>query len=197
MQGPKLLETIRIEDGKIHNLPYHERRMRRALDRFYPSSDIPALSKVLENYPPKGLYRCRVIYAESIEKIEYLPYSRQEKKLFATVEFEGSYEYKYSERGEFEILTQLYPDVDELILCKNGLLTDTTTANIALLKNGKWLTPASPLLEGTTRERLLEEGFLSTANIYIDEIDSFDGFALMNAMIGFMPIKGVKIRKAR
>jgi 4-amino-4-deoxychorismate lyase len=197
MQGPKLLETIRIEDGKIHNLPYHERRMRRALDRFYPSSDIPALSEVLENYPPKGLYRCRVIYAESIEKIEYLPYSRQEKKLFATVEFEGSYEYKYSERGEFEILTQLYPDVDELILCKNGLLTDTTTANIALLKNGKWLTPASPLLEGTTRERLLEEGFLSTANIYIDEIDSFDGFALMNAMIGFMPIKGVKIRKAR
>ena len=197
MQGPKLLETIRIEDGKIHNLPYHERRMRRSLDRFYPSSDIPALSEVLENYPPKGLYRCRVIYAESIEKIEYLPYSRQEKKLFATVEFEGSYEYKYSERGEFEILTQLYPDVDELILCKNGLLTDTTTANIALLKNGKWLTPASPLLEGTTRERLLEEGFLSTANIYIDEIDSFDGFALMNAMIGFMPIKGVKIRKAR
>ena len=197
MQGPKLLETIRIEDGKIHNLPYHERRMRRALDRFYPSSDIPALSKVLEDYPSKGLYRCRVIYAESIEKIEYLPYFRQEKKLFAAVEFEGNYEYKYSERKEFEILTQLYPDVDELILCKNGLLTDTTTANIALLKKGKWLTPASPLLEGTTRERLLEEGFLSTADLYIDEIDSFDGFALMNAMIGFIPIKGVKIRKAR
>jgi 4-amino-4-deoxychorismate lyase len=197
MQGPKLLETIRIEDGKIHNLPYHERRMRRALDRFYPSSDIPALSEVLEDYPSKGLYRCRVIYAEDIEKIEYLPYFRQEKKLFAAVEFEGNYEYKYSERKEFEILTQLYPDVDELILCKNGLLTDTTTANIALLKKGKWLTPASPLLEGTTRERLLEEGFLSTADLYIDEIDSFDGFALMNAMIGFIPIKGVKIRKAR
>ena len=44
---------------------------------------------------------------------------------------------------------------DEIIIIKNGLVTDTSIANIAILYEGKWLTPKTPLLYGTTRSRYL------------------------------------------
>ena len=43
---------------------------------------------------------------------------------------------------------------------KQGLLTDTSIANIALSDGTHWYTPAHPLLKGTKRAALLEEGIL-------------------------------------
>ena len=78
---------------------------------------------------------------------------------------------------------------DDIVIVKNGLLTDTTIANIALYDGNQWLTPASPLLEGTTRTRLLDIGKLTEAEISIDTLDRYYMTAIMNTMLGFVQVE--------
>ena len=70
----------------------------------------------------------------------------------------------------FESLLLANKDVDEVIIEKNGYLTDTTIANIAFFDGKQWFTPEKPLLKGTMRAKLIEEGFLQTKNIKSEEL---------------------------
>ncbi len=101
------------------------------------------------------------------------------------VEADISYSYKYLDRSALEGLLTKAEGYDEVLIMRNGLLSDTTIANIALHRNGQWFTPSTPLLPGTTRARLLAEKKLILQDIHYTELRQYDGFALMNAMIGF------------
>ena len=185
---PLLLETIRIENGVPLHLAWHNRRFNQARRELFGAREELDLADLLGEIPPNGLYRCRALYTLYIEKVEFLPYSSRLPRSFALTEFDGDYRYKYADRSVFERLRALRPGVEELILCREGLLTDTTIANIALRRGDTWYTPRRPLLKGTTRARLLEEGKLIEADIPCDEIFGYDELALMNAMIGFATI---------
>jgi 4-amino-4-deoxychorismate lyase len=181
---PLLLETIRIEEGSTLYLDYHNQRFNHTRKRLF-SIHKPIDLADLITPPPEGLYRCRILYGRTIQKVDYIPYAPKSIKTISLVESDISYSFKYADRSELEHLLSLSPQSDEVLIVKEGLLTDTTVANVAFLEKGKWITPKRPLLEGTTRKRLLDEGFLTAKTIRSDEIDRFDGFALMNAMIGF------------
>jgi len=71
------------------------------------------------------------------------------------------------------------------LIVKNSLITDTSIANIAFFDSIRWVTPALPLLKGTTREKLLREGKIFEENIHVDDLERFSKVALMNAMIDF------------
>ena len=58
----------------------------------------------------------------------------------------------------------------EIIIIKNGLVIDTSFTNIAIHKDGKWLTPKHPLLLGTKRAALLEQGIIQEADITVDDL---------------------------
>ena len=186
--SPLLLETIRIENGVPLHLAWHNRRFNRARRELFGARKALDLAAFLGEIPPRGRYRCRMLYTLHIEKVELLPYSPRLPRRFALAEFDGDYRYKYADRRVFEDLRRLYPGVEELILCRKGLLTDTTIANIALRRGMIWYTPRRPLLAGTTRARLLEEGKLIETDIPCDEITGYDELALMNAMIGFASV---------
>ena len=187
---PLLLETIRIEEGKALYLDYHNQRLNQSRKELF-SIDTPIDIGSHITPPPKGLYRCRVLYDKEIRKIEYLPYSPKEINRISLVETSINYSYKYADRSTFDKLLAAHSESDEILIVRESLLTDTTIANIAFLKKGKWITPKEPLLKGTARERLIDGGFLSLGNIRKEEISSFDGFALMNAMIGFKIINPI------
>ena len=87
----------------------------------------------------------------------------------------------------------MHSKADEIIIEKDGYLTDTTIANIAFYDGTKWLTPLNPLLKGTTMTRLLDEGLLHPKKIKKEELTNYTYVALMNAMIGFKIIKNVNI----
>jgi 4-amino-4-deoxychorismate lyase len=183
--GPLLLETIRIEEGKPRHLFWHEERMNRSRRELFGAEEPLRLERYLTGIPSSGLWRCRVLYRQGIEKVETLPYKGKVFRHFALVEFTGEYAYKYADRRNFERLLAEHPDVDDLILCRNGMLTDTTIANLALKIDGRWLTPAAPLLRGTTRARLLSEGRLEEAPLPCAMLERAEELALMNAMLGF------------
>ena len=187
---PLLLETIKIEEGEALHLHYHNQRFNRSRRELFSIDETIDLSQYLSP-PDKRTYRCRILYDREIREIEYLPYTPRQIRTVSLVETSIDYSFKYADRHIFERLLAAHPKSDDILIVRDGFLTDTTIANIAFLKDSRWITPEKPLLRGTTRERLIDEGFLSTAAIQKEEISGFDGFALMNAMIGFRITKPI------
>ena len=185
-----LFETIKIKDGQIFNLDWHNKRFNKSQKEFFSNTSNINLKEFIS--PPKiGLHRCKIIYDTNIQSIEYFPYEAKKFQSFKVVKSQLDYRYKYTKRLEFE---KLLKNHDEIIIEKNGLLTDTSIANIAFFDGESWLTPKIPLLQGTTRARLVDEGFLKLENIKKENIKKYSHFALMNAMIGFRIQESVSIQ---
>ncbi|MEN8726799.1 MAG: aminotransferase class IV family protein [Sulfurovum sp.] len=182
--APLLLETIKIEDGKIHNLSYHQHRCTKSRQALFQSSNILDLSSLIDA-PKTGLYRCRILYGEVLHSIEYIPYTPKEIQRLKIVSSDIEYSLKYADRDALNALLESNKDVDEVIIEKNGYLTDTTISNIAFFDGKQWLTPIKPLLEGTMRAKLIDEGFLQPKEIKKEDLQNYSQVALMNAMIGF------------
>ncbi len=188
----ELFETIKIEDGKIFNLQWHNQRLNRSRLELFSIDKPINLLDYIDSPPKQGLFRCRIIYATEVKSVEYLPYTPKKFKHFKIVESNLEYDYKYSDRSELNRL--MVEGYDEIIIEKENLLTDTSIANIAFYDGKEWLTPKRPLLRGTTRERLLEEGFLTLKDIKKENIKEYSHFALMNAMIGFQIQNSITIQ---
>ncbi len=183
-KAPLLLETIRIEGGKIHNLGYHQQRCNKSRQILFDSHDVLDLSSCIDA-PKTGVYRCRILYAERLHSIEYIPYTPKEIDSLKIVSSDIEYSLKYANRDALNALLESNKDVDDVIIEKEGYLTDTTISNIAFFDGEHWVTPAKPLLEGTMRAKLLDEGFLQLKEIKKEDLQNYSQVALMNAMIGF------------
>ena len=186
------LETIKLEDGYFFALSYHQKRMDRTREHFYPDApplSLPQALMRLDNIPKKGLYRVRVIYEEEISTIEFLPYEMRPINSLKLIETALDYRYKYEKRPVINTLFQQKKRCDDILMTRDGFLTDTSIANIALLEGEHWYTPASPLLEGTKRAALLHHGILIPRQIHREELKKFSKIRLFNAMIDFGEIE--------
>ncbi len=185
------LETILCVNGNIKSLRYHQRRFDKTRRLLYGDTSDISLDRYL-NPPIDQNTKIRVIYNQDILKVEYHKVSPRNCKSFCLVESDLVYDFKYEKRDEIEILKKSFPMHDDIIIYSAGLLKDTSIANIAIQIKDVWYTPAKPLLEGTVRQRLIDDGFLKTADLSIDDLKNSSNFAIMNAIIGFKEIeKGV------
>ena len=186
----ELFETIKIENGKICNIEWHNRRLNKTRLELFGETKALKLQKYIT--PTIELQRCRVLYSQDIQSVNYFPYQAKKIQNIQIIKSTIDYAYKYNDRSEINKLINNC-DYNEIIIEKNGLLTDTTIANIAFYDGLSWLTPKTPLLEGTTRARLIEDGFLKLKDIKKEDIKNYSHFALMNAMIGFQIKKSISI----
>jgi len=182
-------ETIGVEDGKLLNLEYHQQRVDTTRS-FFGLKDKLNLQENNFILPREGKFRLRVDYAKEIKSFTCREFTCREFKNFRIVESDIEYAYKYANRDELDALKT---DEKEIIIVKNGLLTDTTIANIAIKVDGIWFTPITPLLHGTTRARLIESGFLKCEDLIIKDLEKAENFAIMNALIGFHIVKKANI----
>jgi len=165
-------------------MAYHQARFDRSRKELFNLNDKIDLSSFIEA-PKKGLYRCRILYDKKIDSIEYIPYIPKKIKKLKIITSSIDYKYKYANRVELNSLLDIESEYDEIIIEKNGYLTDTTISNIAFYDGSKWQTPICPLLEGTVRAKQLDEGFLHKKKIKKEELKNYSKIALMNSMIGF------------
>jgi 4-amino-4-deoxychorismate lyase len=182
-------ETIQSLNGALKNVSFHQNRVDKTAKAFgFKTID---LSKIrCEN---GGLQRVKVIYSQNgIEQIKHYAYEKKTIKNVTIVHASVEYGFKYLDRTELEALKP--EGCDDIFIANEGFVTDTLIANTAFFNGKEWLTPHKPLLEGTTRQRLIQSGFLKTAPIKVSEIPFFQSYALMNAMIGFDEIKDLKIK---
>lgn len=193
---PLLLETIKIKDGTIYNLDYHQKRCDRSRKALFASKNILTLSDYIDP-PIKGLFRCRIVYDQKIHSVKYIPYEEKKIESLRIIPANIDYRYKFANREALNDLLKRRQNCDEIIIEKNGYLTDTTISNLAFFDGEVWHTPERPLLEGTMREKLLLSSFLKTAAIKKSDLTHFTHVALINAMLGFkilnnFPMKNIK-----
>lgn len=190
-----LIETIRINDGIPMNLEYHNQRMVRSIsDLFGISSefDLRSIIKV-PDAAASGVIKCRIEYDTQITKIEYKPYLiRPVKSLRLVTDNDIGYRYKFTDRGRLESLFEKRGDCDDILIIKNGLVTDTFYANIVFkCADNTWVTPVSCLLRGTRRSLLLQQNAIKEINIPVSDIKKYNEVRLINAMIDICDTEGI------
>ena len=184
----RFVESIKLKDGVFYRLKLHQERVNKAFAAFYPEEE-PI--NIVENLyqttlPQRGIYKLRLVYDVDVLSIECTPYVRREIRLLKLVETDmPSCAYKLEERSGFNAAFAQRGDCDDVLLVKNGLLTDTSYCNIALFDGEQWFTPRIPLLFGVNRADLLAEGKLIEKDIRADELNEYQKITLFNAMIEF------------
>jgi 4-amino-4-deoxychorismate lyase len=84
-------------------------------------------------------------------------------------------------------------NADDVLIIKNNEVTDTSFANVIFFDGNRWVTPKHPLLPGTQRAFLLENGIISEAVIKFSDIPAFQKIRIINAMIRFEDRLEVKV----
>ncbi len=193
----QFLETIKCLDGKLFHLSWHNYRMNRTRNEALGISEEIDLAKHIEipRNCHSGLFRCRVTYTQKIEKIEFLSHTyRKIKSLKLVRNDEIDYHLKYANRIELQRLYEKKENCDDILIIKNGCVTDSFTANPVFFDGEKWWTPNTPLLKGTQRERLLNENKIVSCKITPETISKYKKVGLINTMQDFenMPLISVR-----
>ncbi|MBW6535217.1 MAG: aminotransferase class IV family protein [Mariniphaga sp.] len=180
-----LVETIKCKNGELSNLCYHQARFnltRRALFRL---KEKISLEKFIE-IPKKcrtGLFRCRIIYDEKIEKIEFHSHQYRSVRSLKLIEANDlDYRFKYTNRQKLNSLFEQRGNCDDILIVKNGFITDSYIANVVFFDGRKWWTPDTPLLPGTQRARLIHEKKISVCPLTPKDLPKYEKAGLINAM---------------
>ena len=197
----RFIETIRIRKGMVCNLVYHNLRMNRVRREVFGLTQPLDLADYIDCKLSDDVVKCRVVYDAEVCEVSYAPYlMRRIDTLKLVYDDEIDYRYKSTDRTSLNSLYACRGDEDDVLIVRNRLLTDISIANVALEKDGNWYTPASPLLKGTQRAALLNEGIVKEQDILVDDLYSFTRIAVFNAMIEFgslvLDINPATIRKS-
>lgn len=180
----QLLETIKILNGKISNINYHNLRFNKSRKEIFNANDFIDLSKIIKITDYKNPIKCRIIYSAQINKITYQIYKKRKiSNLKIMFNNEIEYNYKYLNRTELDNLFSQKNNCDDILIVKNKLITDTSFSNIIFFDGKNLLTPAKPLLKGTKRQALLDQGLIREEEIYYKDIKKFKYAQLINSML--------------
>lgn len=180
------LESIKVKHKQFFNLDLHQQRMNDTRKAFFGVQDDLDLHQIVQlpDFLTDALYKCRVLYAEKIEKIEFQPYQVRKIASLKLIECHTiDYHLKYADRQLLNDLFAQKGDCDDILIVRNGLITDTSYTNVAFWNGKNWLTPAKPLLNGIQRQKLLQENKIITADLGVEDLKYFQKAKLFNAML--------------
>jgi len=165
------IETIRIEDGQIYNLDYHTERFNETRAAFWKDSTPLDLREFISPPTLNGIHKCRIV-----------------SSLHLVVSDTIDYTYKSAHREELNALYTQKGMADDILIVRNGYLTDTSIANVALYDGDTWFTPAHPLLRGTKRSEFLDRQLIVEKDIPQICLKDYSHIMLFNAMIDWKHI---------
>ncbi len=187
----RFIESICIKNGEIQNILYHQKRIDRVLNAYFGNKSSIDLSERVnhEILPKTGIWKCRVIYSKNIISLGISRYKIKKPKSLKVIHCDNiDYTFKFENRNQLNALFKQKKEADDIIIVKNGRLTDSYYCNLAFLKDGRWFTPSSPLLKGTMRSYLLANGKIIEYDILLKDINQFTEIMIFNAMIPFNTI---------
>lgn len=183
---PRLIESISLREGVIENMQAHRQRIHESLDACFHSqprwnwdSEIARLS-----IPSKGWYKLRLVYDQFGVEATFEPYSIRPIASLRIVVGNGiEYEHKFEDRRQLQELFHQRGDCDDVLIIRDGLVTDTSYANIMFRSPSGWVTPTSFLLNGTMRRKLLDSGRITENPIRVEDLSRYSHFRLINALL--------------
>ena len=182
----QFIETICYENGNFQRIELHNERCNRTRNHFFGIQPEIRLESHL-SVPPylkAGTVKCTVTYEIEIVKIEYVLYEiRPIRSLRLIVDNAIDYNFKYADRSKLVRLYQNRWYCDDILIIKNGFITDISYANIIFLLEKRWYSPERPLLSGTRLRSYLEQGRITPAPLRPEDLSSFSEARMINAMV--------------
>lgn len=167
-----------------HELRFKETQMQHFGVIVYPSLKNFINRNIPEDWIEEQVYKVRVVYSEKYIAIEFQPYQKKKiERLYLVENNHIDYSFKYLNRQDLDNMKLPFDPNEEIVIVKDGLLTDTTFTNIALYNGLYWETPATPLLEGTQRANLLDQNTIKPSDINIQDLYKYSHIRLFNAMV--------------
>ncbi|KQS23804.1 aminotransferase class IV [Dyadobacter sp. Leaf189] len=182
------IETICVENRKLKNLAYHEARLNKTRKKLWGYTDHWNLAEMLEipETVSDEMHKCRLAYSKEIDNIKWEPQTLRTVKSIRRVYSDTvDYSYKYDKREELNTLFAQRKESDEILIIKNGWVTDAYYYNVAFSDGKDWFTPTTCLLPGTKRAYLLDQGIIREREISETDIFSYNTVRLFNAMINW------------
>lgn len=195
-----LFETVRVQDGEIKHPVWHELRFANSYKKLFATTPHFTLLTDIEIPVPlrTGLVKLRIAYGKTGKEVRFEPYQVKRIKTLKLTEIgDVDYSVKYSDRNQLNLAFADRGEADDVLMIKNGMVTDSSYCNVVFFDGENWITPETPLLEGTARARLITEGKIHPSPIHQIEIQNFQSFKLINAMRDFdsisaEPIEGIR-----
>lgn len=181
-----LFETIACNNGKLQNLEWHNARLNTSRRKLFNSNNQILLEEIrLPEFVDNGFWKCKVLYNDTIIGISFEPYIPRKVKSLTLIESTLNYSFKYDNRDELDLLFSRKKEADDIIIIKDGFVTDSSIANILLFNGQSWVTPDTPLLEGTMRAQLIHNGVVKVVSVKKTDLANYRTMMLINAMNPF------------
>ncbi len=184
MKEPVFIETMRLTHDGLAHIEYHQARVDRTA-RTFGLSYLDLEQYIRHKIPqqlPASICRCRLLYGDVEPEVMVAPYVPLQRKVVRLVENDDiEYSYKYADRDALNRLVTETRACD-IIIVKNGLLTDSAIANLVFNDSSGRYTPRIPLLMGTAITRFVDEGMVEAADIRPKDLRDFVSVTFVNAL---------------
>lgn len=178
------LETICMLNGRVKNIDAHIKRMRQTGEYFrFEAPELPDLEELLNPGMENIKVKCSIHYHNLINSIGFERYIPKEIISLKLINAAPDYAFKFSDRRELNNLLDLREECEEVLIVRNGYITDTTFSNVVLQKDDKMFTPHYPILNGTKRQKLLQERKITEKVIKTESLNEYSRIYLINAML--------------
>jgi len=189
----QLFESIKIKDGKAFHVDLHQNRMDRSVKEIFKTANSINITSVLNHkeIPQTGLFKCRIIYDEVLRSIEFVPYKQKSIHNLGLVKADDlEYDFKFVDRKKLHDFIVENSGVDEIIILKNGFITDSSYSNLVFWTGDEWHTPDKPLFKGIQREFLISQKMIKEVEMKLPDLRKYKKIGLINAMMDFenMPV---------
>lgn len=197
-----LVETMRLQDGAIHERALHVARLARTAAHFGFQHDDALIAATLDRLTTthrQGRWRVRLLLdalgrptaeIQSQPATTAMPIVRLAPHALAEAESEFV-RFKTTRRDHYDAFAPTEPDVfDTLLWNSRGELTEFTRGNLALKRGGQWWTPPLEcgLLDGVGRAAALRDGLLQEAVLRVEDLAQAEGLAFVNSLRGWVPV---------
>ncbi|MFV0676797.1 aminodeoxychorismate synthase component I [Variovorax sp. tm] len=195
-----LLETLALADGELRDAPAHLARMAAAAAHFGRPWNHASVASCLDDLKARhsaSTWRVRLLLdAQGMPRAEAFameaPPARVRLQL-ATRPFDEAHgeftRFKTTRRAHHEAFAPTQPGVfDTLLWNRDGEITECTRGNIALLLDGRWVTPPlhCGLLNGIGRANRVRDGQLAEAVVRVEDLPRVQALAFVNSLRGWL-----------
>lgn len=194
----KFIETIQVKKREFQNIHFHNQRLNQARQNVLKKTNDWQLEKLISipDHLTDDIYKCRIVYSEDIHSVIFEPYQiRPIHSLKAVYHSSIDYNYKYLNRDLLHHLFEQKGSCDDILIIKNGFVTDSYYCNVAFFYKKNWYTPTAPLLKGTQRAALIEKNIIEEKDILIDDLHIFSKVRLFNAMMEWENAPEISIKE--
>lgn len=199
----KLIESLKLEDGKYPLLPYHLARLQDSSDYFHFPGNTEGvkveLVKMAQQYQ-QGTYKVRLLLDRKgqleLQAQQTSPVDEPVKCILATLPVDSKNPFLFHKTTHREVYEQANAELSKeqfsvLLWNEKQQITEFTIGNVIVEKDGRFFTPpiGCGLLAGTLRQQLLDQQKIEEKIILKDELHEYDAIWFINGVRGWLAVE--------